>query len=64
MASLAEHTLALDHIRLAKHLLRRACFQYSKSQLDQMIGKTPAEILDLISASKTYSYSQHEWQAY
>ena len=55
MAILAEHLGALDK-RLAKHLLRRACFQYSKSQLDQMIGKTPSEIIDAISISKTYSW--------
>ena len=55
MAILAEHLGALDK-RLAKHLLRRACFQYSKSQLDQMIGKTPSEIIDAISISKSYSW--------
>ena len=55
MVILAEHLGALDK-RLAKHLLRRACFQYSKSQLDQMIGKTPSEIIDAISISKTYSW--------
>lgn len=52
MAILAEHLGAIDK-RLAKHLLRRACFQYSKSQLDQMIGKTPSEIIDAISISKS-----------
>ena len=55
MAILAEHLGALDK-RLAKHLLRRACFQNSKSQLDQMIGKTPSEIIDAISISKSYSW--------
>jgi hypothetical protein len=55
MALLSEHTLALDQ-RLTKHLLRRACFQYSKSRLDQMIGKTPSQILDIISDPKAYSW--------
>lgn len=53
MASLSEHTGVLNH-RLTKHLLRRACFQYSKSQLDQMVGKTPSEIINLLTLPKTF----------
>ena len=50
MASLNEHNLPLDK-RLTKHLLRRACFQYSKAQLNAMTGKTPAEILTQLNLS-------------
>jgi hypothetical protein len=38
MALLNEHNQPLDK-RLTKHLLRRACFQYSKAQLDAMTGQ-------------------------
>ena len=57
MASLIEYTQTLD-LRHTKHLLRRACFQYSKSELDQMIGKTPAEMISILSAQKSYTM---EW---
>ena len=54
MASLNEHTQHLD-LRLTKHLLRRACFHYSKSDLDQYVGKTADEILTLISSHSTHT---------
>ncbi len=57
MPSLAEHTTPLDK-RLRKHLLRRACFQYSKEQLDALEGKTAAQILDTLIQTKTYTW---EW---
>jgi uncharacterized protein (DUF1800 family) len=57
LASLIEHTGTLDR-RLTKHLLRRACFQYSKDQLEAMTGKTPAEILTQLATAKTFSL---EW---
>ena len=57
MASLNEHTQDLD-LRLTKHLLRRACFHYSKSDLDQYVGKTADEILSLLSSAKTFTM---EW---
>ena len=56
MASLNEHTQPLDK-RLTKHLLRRACFQYSKAQLNDMTGKTPAEILAQLNVSKSYAWN-------
>ena len=56
MASLNEHNQSLDK-RLTKHLLRRACFQYSKAQLDDMTGKTPAEILAQLTVSKSYAWN-------
>jgi uncharacterized protein (DUF1800 family) len=56
MALLNEHNQPLDK-RLTKHLLRRACFQYSKAQLDAMTGKTPAEILTLLNISKSYAWN-------
>ena len=54
MASLNEHTQQLD-LRLTKHLLRRACFHYSKSDLDQYVGKTADEILTIISSPSTHT---------
>ena len=54
MASLIEHTQPLD-LRLTKHLLRRACFHYSKPDLDQYTGKTADEILNLLSSAKTFT---------
>jgi len=54
MSSLVEHTQPLD-LRLTKHLLRRACFHYSKSDLDQLVGKTADEILTLISLTPTFT---------
>ena len=57
MASLIEHNQPLDK-RLTKHLLRRSCFQYSKSQLDAMTGKTPAQILATLNVVKSFSW---EW---
>ena len=54
MSYLTEHNQPLDK-RLTKHLLRRSCFHYSKDLLDQMIGKTPDEILNLISTSATFT---------
>ena len=56
MASLIEHNQPLNK-RLTKHLLRRACFQYSKSQLEAMTGKTPAEILAQLNVSKSYAWN-------
>ena len=57
MASLNEHTQDLD-LRLTKHLLRRACFHYSKSDLDQYVGKTADEILNSLSSAKIFTM---EW---
>ena len=57
MPSLEEYTGPLDK-RLRKHLLRRACFQYSKEQLDDLAGKSAAEILDSLIVSKNYTW---EW---
>ena len=57
MPSLAENTTPLDK-RLRKHLLRRACFQYSKEQLDALEGKTAAQILDTLIQTKSYTW---EW---
>ena len=57
MPSLEEYTGPLDK-RLRKHLLRRACFQYSKEQLDGLEGKTAAEIFSTLTVSKTYTW---EW---
>lgn len=56
MASLNEYNLPLDK-RLTKHLLRRACFQYSKAQLNAMTGKTPAEILTQLNVLKSYAWN-------
>ena len=56
MVSLNEYNQPLDK-RLTKHLLRRACFQYSKAQLDTMTGKTPAEIITLLNLSKSYAWN-------
>ena len=55
MASLIEHNQPLDK-RLTKHLLRRACFQYSKTQLDNMTGKTPAQILSILNQSSPFAW--------
>ena len=54
MSSLVEHTQPLD-LRLTKHLLRRACFHYSKSDLDQLVVKTADEILTLLSLTPSYT---------
>ena len=54
MSSLVEHTQPLD-LRLTKHLLRRACFHYSKSDLDQLVGKTADEILTLLSLTPSFT---------
>ena len=56
MASLIEHDQPLNK-RLTKHLLRRACFQYSKDQLNAMTGKTAAEILETLNVPKTFSWT-------
>lgn len=55
MNLLTEYTNALDR-RLTRHLLRRACFQYNKQQLDDLTGKTPAEILSILDVSKEFSW--------
>ena len=55
MASLIEHNQPLDK-RLTKHLLRRACFQFSKTQLDNMTGKTPAQILSILNQSSPFAW--------
>lgn len=55
MALLIEHNQPLDK-RLTKHLLRRACFQYSKTQLDNMTGKTPAQILSILNQSSPFAW--------
>ncbi len=56
MASIAAHTDPLDK-RLVKHLLRRACFHYSKEQLDAMIGKTASEVLAHLDVPKSFSWN-------
>ena len=56
MASLTAHTAPLDK-RLVKHLLRRACFHYSKEQLDVMTGKTASEILNILNTPKTFTWN-------
>ena len=56
MAQLTEHTAALDK-RLTKHLLRRACFHYSKQQLEANIGKTASEILQSLATPKTLTWA-------
>ena len=55
MASLAPHTNPLDK-RLAKHLLRRACFHYSKGQIEAMTGKTASEVLEILDVHKAFSW--------
>ena len=57
MASLNEHSQPLN-TRLTKHLLRRACFHYTNSDLNQYVGKTADEILNLLSSVKTFTM---EW---
>lgn len=42
--------------RLAKHLLRRSCFQYSKTLLDEMTGKTPQEVMAVLDAPKSFAW--------
>ena len=56
MASIAAHTDPLDK-RLVKHLLRRACFHYSKEQLDAMTGKTASEVLAQLDVPKSFSWN-------
>lgn len=55
MAQLTEHTDVLDK-RLTKHLLRRACFHYSKQQLEANVGKTASEILQSLATPKSFTW--------
>lgn len=48
MASLEIHPLPLGQ-KLAKHLLRRACFKYTKTQIDQLANLTPSQALDVLT---------------
>ncbi len=50
MASLNSFKGTLD-LRKAKHLLRRATFNYTKSQLDALVGITPANALDMLTVA-------------
>lgn len=47
MASLLPHTGILGQ-KLAKHLLRRASFVYTKTLIDQLAVLTPNEALDIL----------------
>ena len=51
MASLEKHNQPLDS-RLAKHLLRRACFHYSQELLNESEGKTPDQVLSILKKNK------------
>ena len=51
MASLEKHNQPLDS-RLAKHLLRRACFHYSQELLNESEGKTPEQVLSILKKNK------------
>ena len=51
MASLEKHNQPLDN-RLAKHLLRRACFHYSQELLNESEGKTPEQVLSILKKNK------------
>jgi uncharacterized protein (DUF1800 family) len=55
LAQLTEHTDVLDK-RLTKHLLRRACFHYSKQQLEANVGKTASEILQSLATPKSFTW--------
>jgi uncharacterized protein (DUF1800 family) len=48
MASLDPHTLVLGK-KMARHLLRRACFRYTKAQIDQLALLTPAQAMDVLT---------------
>lgn len=52
MASLQPSESKLG-LRKAKHLLRRATFNYSKSQIELFADKTPEEALDLLTSVST-----------
>ena len=53
MASLEKHNQPLDS-RLAKHLLRRACFHYSQELLNESEGKTPEQVLSILKKNKEF----------
>jgi uncharacterized protein (DUF1800 family) len=57
LASLDPYIGNLDN-RLAKHLLRRACFHYSKDALNEAIGKTAGEVIASISVERSVTW---EW---
>ena len=52
MSALQPSTSILGH-RKAKHLLRRSCFQYSKTVLDQFAGLTPEQALVQLALEPT-----------
>ena len=52
-ASLAPYTQTLG-LRKAKHLLRRATFNYAKSTLDSISSMTPAEALSFLTSNEDY----------
>ena len=41
-------------LRKAKHLLRRATFNYSKSNIDAIVSMTPAQAISFLSANEDY----------
>lgn len=48
MASLEIHNSPLGQ-KNAKHLLRRACFRYTKSQINDLANLTPSQALDILT---------------
>jgi uncharacterized protein (DUF1800 family) len=48
MASLDPYNLPLGK-KFARHLLRRACFRYTKAQIEQLALLTPAQALDVLT---------------
>ena len=52
MSSLTPSTSILG-FRKAKHLLRRSCFQYSKTVLDQFATLTPQQALSQLTVEPT-----------
>lgn len=52
MPSLNESTAVLG-TRKAKHLLRRACFHYSKSTLNYFANLTPSQAINELSVQPT-----------
>ena len=57
MASLNEFTGVLGK-RKAKHLLRRACFNYDKATLDTFAALTPSQAIASLSTSPTAPFSE------
>lgn len=57
MASINAFSAPLD-LRLAKHLLRRATFNYSKEQLDIFVGMTASEAVNSLTTDPTNILSE------